>query len=96
MYEERGMPDSLIIASITFIVFLFTVIITWYMLSPFYNAIFDSFLAADLGEATDEAQRIIPYVRSCLEIARACVFATPFAVFVFWIFHREPSRYRGR
>jgi len=96
LFNEDG--DSIVRAGIIFLVFLFAMILVYFTISPFVEAMFDALDDVDDPETSDEMDTYLPYIRTAMTMAFAIGIATPVAWIFIWVFSREPDerRYRRR
>jgi len=90
MFDEYGVPDSLISAGVRFLVFLFVCLIAYFTVSYPVNMFFDGLEAADWSNAEAQKLTYMPIIRQCLSIFFAIFVSLPMTWFIFWVFHREP------
>ena len=90
------MTDSITKAGVIFLIYLFMVVASYFVLSAPINAIIDALAGANFGSATTEIATVLPIVRTALQIFFALFLALPMTWFIMWIMHREPSYYQRR
>jgi len=90
------MSDSITKIGFIFIVYLFVVILTYFVISAPVEMIFDSFDDSDFGDAEDEMDLYMGTYRSAFTIAMALFLSIPLTYLVTKIFSREPDYHRYR
>jgi len=86
--------DSIALAGVSFLIFLFMAIAVYFLLSAPVETVLDSFLSGDFGDANDELAEFVPLIKTGVKIAFALAIATPMTYFIMWVFHREPAHER--
>jgi len=75
----------------------FIIIVLYFTMSTPLEAVFTGFDDAEAGEATDEMDTYLTYIRNALNIAWAVALITPSVIFVLYLFFVEPVwTYRRR
>ena len=88
--------DSITHIGAMFLVYLFIVIISYYLISTPAEALFDAFDDVDFGLAEDEKDSFLPLIRSCFTICMAIILGIPVTWLVFKVFSRDPDYYYYR
>lgn len=92
-YNEIG---NIIHAGVTFVVYLFIMVVLYFALSTPVDSIMDALLNVPLGEATDEMALYNPNISWALKLVFAIGISIPVTWFIFWVFSREPDVSRIR
>lgn len=93
---EYNEIDNIIHAGVTFVVYLFIMVVLYFALSTPVDAIMDALLNVPLGEATDEMALYNPNISWALKLVFAIGISIPVTWFIFWVFSREPDVSRIR
>lgn len=88
--------DNIIKITVTFLVYLFVVVISYFLLSTPVELILSSFEGIEAGEATDELALYLPWFKSAMTMFWAIFVAIPVTWFIMKIFSREPAYYQYR
>ena len=82
--------DSIALAGIVFVVYVFVMLVLALFLADPIDNILSSIGAADVPDANEHLDNYIPMYRSAVRLALLLGMATPFVVFIMWVFNREP------
>jgi hypothetical protein len=82
--------DSIAIAGIVFVAYAFIMITLAYMLADPLDMIVSAIGGADVPDANDALTTFIPMYRAAIKMALLLGMATPFVVFIMWVYNREP------
>ena len=83
------MDDSIALAGIAFVVYVFVMITLAFALSEPIDAILEGIGLADVPDANEQLNLYIPLYRVAVQMALLIGMATPFVVFIMWVFNRE-------
>lgn len=79
-----------------FIIYLFCLLITFFILSEPIDMIWDSFSDADFAEGEDEKDSLILNIRTVMKMFWALFMTLPLVWVVSKVFSREPATYYRR
>jgi len=82
--------DSIAMAGIAFVVYVFVMLVLALFLADPIDSILGAIGAADVPNANTELGLFVPMYRAAVKLALLLGMATPFVVFVMWVFNREP------
>lgn len=82
--------DSIAMAGMVFVVYVFVMLVLALFLADPIDNILEAIGAADVPDANAELDTYIPMYRSAVTLVLLLGMATPFVVFIMWIFNREP------
>jgi len=88
--------DSITKIGVIFLVYLFVVVVTYFLISTPVQLLFDGFDDTDFGMAEDEMDSYMGGIRSAFTIAMACMLSIPVTYIAVKVFSREPNYYRFR
>ena len=82
---------DIIRSGVVLVVYTFIVIVVYFLAASPFNAIFDGFDDADIGDATSHLDSYVPYVKFIFQMMFACAVSVIPTWFVFKVLEREPQ-----
>lgn len=83
------MNGSITLAGVAMLVYLITMIMVVFTLADPIDAVVEQIGGIDAPDAQTELNTYIPLYRQAITLALVIGIATPFVVFIFWVFNRE-------